>query len=205
MKFFNSPLALFAMLVAFSMSTVSQAQDSNVLLDSDNIKIEKKKLIGRATGDAKPAVKEYGDDWWSVDLKFSTTERITEEVKVKVYLAAYDSINGGEDFVVLTGEVTFINVLQGEDHRATFYLHPASAKRFGGEKEAESFGRTSGEHNVHVEIFEKGRVVADIDMEEDEPGWFRQGPPVSGVLISVEKSPWWPYESLAYSQIKEER
>jgi len=194
----------FATIFTFYLGSSVHAQDKNVLLDPADIKLEPKKLISRATGEAKGAVKEYGEDWWSIDVKFSTEEEITEEVKVKVYLAAYDFLKD-DAFVILTAEETFVNVLKGVEHRATFYLHPGSAKRFGGEKGVQSFGRSSGEHNVHVEIFEKGRLVAEIDMEDDDPNWFREGAPVPDVLIGVKNSPWWPFESLAYSQIKEQR
>ncbi len=192
------------MLLAMGLLNQGQAQDKgNIVLDSADIQLVEKKLSG-ATGEAKEAVKEYGEKWWSIDVKFSTEEEITEEIKVKVYLAGYDFLKD-DAFVILTGEVTFMNVLKGVDHRATFYLHPGSAKRFGGEKGIASFGRTSGEHNVHVEIYEKGRLVSEVDMEDDDVNWFREGIPMPDVLLSVEDSPWWPFESQAYSQIKRQR
>lgn len=204
MKYYIGLMLAAAALFSLQSAVFAQAEE-NIILDSADIKLEKRKLIS-FTREGKPSVKEYGEDWWSVDLTFSTEEEITEEIRVKVYLAGYDALND-DAFVILTGEVTFINVLKGADHRATFYLHPGSAMRFGGEKGIESFGRNSGEHNVRVEIFEKGRLVAEMDMEEalEEPNWFREGAPVPDILLSVEDSPWWPFESLSYSQIKEKR
>ncbi|MEM6885205.1 MAG: hypothetical protein AAF571_09245 [Verrucomicrobiota bacterium] len=203
----NPFCALIAFVALFIVSSGSpvHAQEDNISLDSADITLEPKKLLGQATGEAKPAVKEYGDEWWAINVKFETKEEITEEIKVKVYFAGYDALK--EDaFVVLTGEVTFINVLEGKEHQATFYLHPGAAERFSGvDKRGKEIGESAGQHNVHVEIFEKGRVVTEMDMKDDDLNWFREGAPVPDVLLGVKDSPWWPYESLAYSQIKEGR
>ncbi|MEM6601891.1 MAG: hypothetical protein AAF649_10935 [Verrucomicrobiota bacterium] len=204
MKFPIFAFIALTILSVFFLSPSSHGQDKNVLLDAADIKLEEQKLPARARGDSKEAVKEYGEDWWAIDIKFSTEEEITEEIEVKVYLAAYDFLKD-DAFVVLTAEETFINVLQGSNHRATFYLHPGSARRFGGDKGIASFGRSSGDHNVHVEIFEKGRLVAEMDMKDDDPNWFREGAPIPDVLLGVKDTPWWPFESLAYNQIKEGR
>lgn len=184
------------------------AQDDNVRVDSQDIKLEEKELISEFTKEADPAVRSYDDKWWSIDIKFSTQEDITEEITVKVYLEAYDYFKeerGENAFVVLTGEVTFINILKGDNHKATFYLHPGSAERYGGSKGAKDFGRAN-EHNVRVEVLDRGRLVVEMDMNEDpDPNWFRQGSPIPDILIGVEDSPWWPFECRGYNQIKRKR
>ena len=203
----KSSFGALAVIVSISivlLDSAGFAQNKNILLDASDITLEQQKIPNKADGNAKEAVKEYGEDWWAIDVKFSTEEEITEEIEVKVYLAAYDFLKD-DAFVILTAEETFINVLKGSEHRATFYLHPGSAVRYGGEKGMSSFGKTSGEHNVHVEIFENGRLAAEMDMKDDDPNWFRSGSPVPDVLLRIKDTPWWPFESAAYSQIRDQR
>jgi len=198
---------LFGLSLAF-FSGPLHAQDENVTVDSRDIKLEERDLPDIVLDGAEAAVDVYKEEWWAVDVKFSTRQEITEEITVKVYLEAYDFFKeeaGQPAFVVLSSEVTFINVLQGDNHHATFFLHPGSAERYGGTKGASDFGRP-GEHNVRVEVLDRGRLVVEMDMNEDpNPNWFREGAPVSDVLMSVEQSPWWPVDAGQYSQIKQRR
>lgn len=180
------------------------AEEENIVLDKKDIKLERKKVPGAAT-EGEEAVKEYGEDWWAIDFVFSTELELTEEITFKVYLTGYDQLDEDKP-VILTGEVTFINILEGKEHRGTFYLHPGAAERYSGlDYGIESFGRDSGGYNVRVEIFEKGAFIEGIDLEDDDPNWHTQGTPLSDVLIGVKDSPWWPFEALSYSQIKDER
>jgi hypothetical protein len=198
----------FSTILIVNMGSLTVAQDKNIFLDSKDIKLEQIPLHSKYM-ETSAEIKAYGEDWWAIDIKFSTEAEITKEIKVKVYLAADDyfkEIEGQDAYVILTGEVTFINVLEGSGHRATFYLHPGSARRYSGKDGTRSFGKTSAENYVYVEISENGRLVAEMGMDDKAPvNWHRDGAPVPDVLLSVEKSPWWPFDSRAYNQVKEGR
>lgn len=196
------------LVTVFSIVVASQslrAQQENVKVDSRDIILEQRDLPGSVGG--KPPVDEYRKNWYMVDVKFSTEKDITEEITVKVYLEAYDFFKEEAEqpaFVILTSEVTFINVLKSDEHHATFYLHPGSAERYSGSKPARDFGGNK-DYNVRVEISESRQPAVGIDMFEDEVNWFLQGQQVPDVLMSVEESPWWPFEAARYSQIKKRR
>ncbi|NJK91735.1 MAG: hypothetical protein HC904_07885 [Blastochloris sp.] len=104
--------------------------------DSDNIK------IGEITVEQVPMPKEINrgggnkvldEDWHVIEVKFSTNEELTDEIQVKFFLEAFDS-KKEDQFVILTSEVTFINVPKGENHVATAYLAPGSLLRYVGKK-----------------------------------------------------------------------
>ncbi len=183
----------------------AQRDNENINLDAKKILLVEKALPNEYTREGKASVKTYDDKWWSVDVTFSTNEEMTGEIRIKVYLEAYDyfkEVDKQNGFVVLTGDVVFINVPKGSEHKATFYLHPGSAQRYGGTKGSADFAR-SGEHNVRVEVYEDGRLAVELDMEQDSnPNWFREAASVPDVLISVENSPWWPFEVRQYNQIQ---
>jgi len=149
----------------------------------------------------KAGAKELGEDWYSIEVKFDTTDDITEEITVKFYTDMIDTLKEGSgNTVVLTSETTFINVPKGNGHLATAYLHPSAILRYGGTTGKDGIKKA----NIHVELMENGRSAGPgMDLRPDnQANWYTSFTQVPGILVSVKDSPFWPYEILKFNQIK---
>jgi transcription antitermination factor NusG len=198
MKFKLLIIAFLAFLavVPADFSWLGAAEDG-AGLKIEEIKLEKADLpreVDKASGN-----KALGEDWQMVQVKFSTEEEITEEIQIKVFLEGYDS-RKDEQFVILTSEITYINIPKGSGHLAYFYLPPGSALRYGGKG-----GKDLSKSNVHVDFLENGRMVAQEDKNKDEPNWYSAAQQISGVLMSLKESPFWPSQAAQVNHIKVSR
>jgi hypothetical protein len=140
--------------------------------------------------------KVLDESWHVIQVKFSTEDELIEEVQIKFFVEGEDS-KKDKQFVVLTSEVTYLNVTKGE-HMAYVYLTPGSAQRYAGEK-----GKDLKDFNIHVDILENGRMAAQKDKKEkDELNWYTSAQQVNSVLVSLIDSPFWPASARRVDQIK---
>jgi hypothetical protein len=161
--------------------------------------------------------------WLRIDVPFSTTNKFTPEVKFKFYLEGYEGVpepEGGkvkEKFVVLTGEATYRDVPSGKKHYAGVFLPPASVLRFAGTKPGGEQDWAKGMMNLKVEATEAGSLVEGaFDLQEAKEkgpsgrggkkdlGWNKStdAQEVSGVLLPIYDTPFWPKDYKRYSQPK---
>lgn len=146
------------------------------------------------------------ESWWQVWVKFSVepnledpTKLFLDEVTIKVYVDGLEEPDK-EGYVVLTSEVTFINVPVGREHFATFYLYPTAANRYGGPG-----ARGFRQSNVFAEalvggLLSHGRMMKENPQEDSE--WYKKGRQINKLLIPFFESPWWPFEAGTYNQFK---
>jgi len=161
--------------------------------------------------------------WLRIDVPFTTEKKVTPEVKLKFFL---EGLRGGggekgakesEKFVVLTGEVTYLDVPKGAKHYAGMFLPPASTLRFAGLKpngEADWSGRKM---NLRVEATDRGAPVEEFfDLQGDrdkglsgrggkkDPEWHKaaDAQEVTRVLLPVTETPFWPKDYKRYPQPK---
>lgn len=161
--------------------------------------------------------------WLRIDVPFATEKKNTPEVKFKFFLEGYEVVEGekgGKDtekFVVLTGEVTYLDVPKGGKHYAGVFLPPASTLRFAGIKpngEADWSGRKM---NLRVEATDRGTPVEEFfDLQGDrdkglsgrggkkDPEWHKaaDAQEVAGALLPVTETPFWPKDYKRYPQPK---
>lgn len=161
--------------------------------------------------------------WLRIDVPFTTEKKVTPEVKLKFFLEGYEVVEGekgakdSEKFVVLTGEVTYLDVPKGAKHYAGMFLPPASTLRFAGLKpngEADWSGRKM---NLRVEATDRGAPVEEFfDLQGDrdkglsgrggkkDPEWHKaaDAQEVTGVLLPVTETPFWPKDYKRYPQPK---
>lgn len=161
--------------------------------------------------------------WLRIDVPFATEKKNTPEVKFKFFLEGYEVVEGekgGKDtekFVVLTGEVTYLDVPKRGKHYAGIFLSPASTMRFAGLKpngEADWSGRKM---NLRVEATDRGTPVEEFfDLQGDrekglsgrggkkDPEWHKaaDAQEVAGVLLPVTETPFWPKDYKRYPQPK---
>ena len=170
-------------------------------------------------------VKEASQDarWLRIDVPFSTTNRFTPEVKFRFSLEGYEGVPAAEagkmtvKFVVLTGEATYRDVPAGKKHFAAVFLPPASVLRFAVHKLGGEMDWAKGLMNLRVEATEGGAPVEkvfDLQSEKDkgpsgrggkkDPDWNKSSDAteVSGVLLPIYETPFWPTDYKRYSQPK---
>ncbi|GAB4249967.1 MAG: hypothetical protein OHK005_16900 [Candidatus Methylacidiphilales bacterium] len=171
----------------------------------EEIKFQQTSLNRNAT-QGSSADRMLSESWWQVWVKFSATPRpedpnpgFVDEVTIKVYVDGVEDPEK-EGYVVLTSEVTFINVPAGREHFATFYLYPTAANRYGGPG-----ARGFRQSNVFAEALVGGQPVSKRMMKEikgDDPEWYKKGRQINNLLIPFFESPWWPFEAGTYNQFK---
>jgi hypothetical protein len=179
---------------------VQAQKEPSAKLVKGSIKFDKAQLPTEISK-VSPGSKVLGEDWYSIEVKFDTTEDFTEEITVKFYTDMIDTLKeGNANTVVLTSETTFINVPKGNGHLATAYLHPSSILRYGGTTGKDGIKKA----NIHVELMENGRSAGPGEdlRPENQANWYTSFTQVPGVLLSLKDSPFWPYEMLKFNQIK---
>jgi hypothetical protein len=170
-----------------------------------DIKLERANLPGEVRGQA--VEQELNGDWFMVEAKFSTDVN-AEQVQVKFYVEAVQDTFATEKetgeakekgaYLVLTGDQTYLNVPKGREHYAAMFLDPMSLIRYGGKDGVRAFRQL----NVHVQVSMGANIDAEKDMKQDDAGWFDKGQQVSGVLIGLKDSPWWPSQTKRYNRVK---
>jgi len=161
--------------------------------------------------------------WLRIDVPFQTKKKITPELKFKFYLEGYEVIEsedggkGSEKLVILTGEAIYRDIPKGEKHFAGIFLPPASMGRFSGTKANGEMDWSEKKLNLRVEVTEGGvpcESVFDLMAEREkgpsgrggkkDPDWFKgaDAQEVSGVLLPVQDTPFWPKDFKRYPQPK---
>ena len=161
--------------------------------------------------------------WLRIDVPFATEKKNTPEIKFKFFLEGYEVVEGEkeakdtEKFVVLTGEVTYRDVPKGTKHYAGMFLPPASTLRFAGLKPNGEADWTSRKMNLRVEAIDRGTPVEELfDLQGDrdkglsgrggkkDSDWHKaaDAQEVSGALLPVTETPFWPKDYKRYPQVK---
>jgi len=162
--------------------------------------------------------------WLRIDLPFATEKKVTPEIKFKFFLEGYEVMEaekGGkstEKFVVLTGEVAYRDVPRGPKHYAGMFLPPASVFRFAGTKPNGETDWSGRKMNLRVEAVDQGIAVEEVfDLQSDrdkglsgrggqkDPEWHRaaDAQEISGALLPVTATPFWPKDFKRYPQLKQ--
>jgi hypothetical protein len=127
--------------------------------------------------------------WLKVEFHYGTTPVLTtkylDEVQFKIWIEGLDllaknaPVPGKGVAVVMTGEVTYVNVPAGKDLYGSFYVHPNTIGRYSS-RDAEDFDR---KFNIHVEAYVGGQLMDQIDKrKEKDPAWFKPILPTSFIV-----------------------
>ena len=164
--------------------------------------------------------------WLRIDVPFETSKKFTPEIKFKFYLEGYELVTpeeGGkagkpeETFVILTGETTYRDIPEGKKHYAGMFLNPAATLRYAGKKTGGENDWSQLRMNLRVEAFEggapsdsffdlhssKNKGPSDRGGTED-PEWYKstEGKEISGALLPLLDTPFWPKDYKRYPQPK---
>jgi len=162
--------------------------------------------------------------WLRIDVPFQTKKKITPELKFKFFLEGYEVTEGedgggktSEKFVILTGEAIYRDIPKGDKHFAGLFLSPASVTRFSGTKPNGDMDWSERKLNLRVEASEGGAPCESFfDLMSDkekgpsgrggkkDPDWYKssEAQEVSGALLGVQETPFWPKDYKRYSQPK---
>jgi len=130
------------------------------------------------------------DRWLQVEVEFTATPELTDELTFKYYIL----FNGS----LLTGEVTHVNIPAGRENRSVMYVPPRVLARFANNRPITE----NSCQNVAVQIVQQGTVKAETSLNRAAPQWFATLPQVSGFVLDKNQTPFAPLYWDRYEQIK---
>ncbi|MDQ3623238.1 MAG: hypothetical protein M3463_12215 [Verrucomicrobiota bacterium] len=128
--------------------------------------------------------------WLEMEISYETAPDEIDELTFRYTVLVEKKL--------LTGEVTYANILKGRDHYAVMYISPKGLDRLLGGK-AISAGSVE---NVWVEVSRQGQVLA---RESLKPGAVPNLPQVAGLVLSKDHTPFAPLYYDRYESIKAAR
>lgn len=130
--------------------------------------------------------------WLQVEFTFdcNTDRDLLPEVTFRVYIEVQDLANPKDQdgpAAVLTGETTFVNLPNARDLRGSFFVHPYTLRRFGGEN---AFSNFKSKRNIRVEALIDGQQIAFKDEHQDDANWVGTLKKIGNLVLPREMSPW---------------
>jgi hypothetical protein len=128
--------------------------------------------------------------WLKVEFHYSVTPRADQgnflpSLTIKVWIEGRDLYDPqgkpGEGIaVVLTGEVTYVNVPAGKDEYGVVYVHPDTLARYSTTQGYTDFDRN---FNIHAEVDVDGQISDYYDKnKEPDLNWYTKPRPVKGLV-----------------------
>jgi hypothetical protein len=125
-----------------------------------------------------------------VEAVFAAAPEFTDELTFKYFIL----LNGR----LLTGEVTHVNIGAGRENRSVMYVTPRSLARLLGNKAITE----SAIQNIAVQILHKGAIQNELSFTRAAPQWYASLPPLPGLLLNKNETPFAPLYWDRYEQIK---
>jgi hypothetical protein len=188
MKTIQLPLLVIAMLCLASSTRAQTTAAGNFTVT----KITKNLITSPQfsyTG-AQQYVANQREPWLEVEVEFTSTAEVTDDLTFKYYIA----VNGN----VLTGEVTHMNVMAGKGNRSVMYVPPKALDRLNGGRPVTS----SAIQNITVQIVQQGAVKDEANSTRAAAKWYAALPQVPGLLLNKNETPFAPLYWDRYEQIK---
>lgn len=159
---------------------------------------------------ARKASSRGEEDWMIVDFSYNINVPegvdFLEEAEFRVYVEVPTKADPRDDkfkeSVVLTGDVTYVNLPMGEN-RGSLYIPPQTIQRYGGRKVMER--RKNPPLNIHVEAFANRRQVDSKSMNEEKGQqalWFQKLPNIDGQIYRQNQCPFIASDTILYPPIK---
>jgi hypothetical protein len=143
-----------------------------------------------AYGGAEQYPAAESNRWLQVEVEFAATPALTDQLTVKYFIL----FNGN----LFTGEVTHVNVPAGRERRSVIYMTPRTLVRYGGNRPI----TVNSVPNVAVQIVQQGAVKDELSFARAQPQWYAALPPISGLLLNKNETPFAPLYWDRYEQIK---
>jgi hypothetical protein len=134
------------------------------------------------------------DRWLEVEVEFSSTAEVTDELTVRYFIL----VNGQ----LLTGEVTHTNITGGRASRSVMYVPPQGLARVMNNR---TITPTSIQ-NIAIQLVQQGSVKDEQSLVRGTPPqWYKGVPPLSGLVLNKNETPFAPLYWDRYEQIKAAR
>jgi hypothetical protein len=128
--------------------------------------------------------------WLIMEVSFSSEPDWADDVTLKYFVL----IGTGRDAKLFSASITHVNVKRRSSHYSAMFLHPNVLDRYGA-------GRVQA---VTVQLFHKGRLIA----QESEPNlrtrWWEQFTPIAGQLLPPQETPWSVVAHERYEAVRRE-
>jgi hypothetical protein len=145
--------------------------------------------------------------WLMVDVTYDVAaeRKFLPDLQFKIYIEVQDlAIPTDKEgpAAALTGDQTYVNIPDGKDYHAIFYVHPFTLQRFGGDNAAREYKVASGK-DIHIEAYNDGQEIASKDKNtEQDPNWFSSLKKINGFVIPKDQSPW-PWDNSRVPPVKQ--
>jgi len=117
-----------------------------------------------------------GQNWLQIETEFESSPDWADDVQLKYYVL----LGRGGNARCLVGEVAYVNVAKGAQHYSAMFVHPNTLQRYGnGQVEA-----------VAVQLFHKGRLIAQSSYPPSNDPWWERFTPISGLVLPPRETPW---------------
>lgn len=125
--------------------------------------------------------------WLEMEISFETIPAEIDELTLRYTVLIEKKL--------LTGEVTYMNILKGREHYGVMYLSPKTLERLTGGKPLSS----AGVENVWIEVARQGQV---LDKTSLKPGNVPNLPQVAGMIQNKSDTPFAPLYHDRYEELK---
>lgn len=185
-------VALYFATLFLWASTPIEGQPTRAAADFQIVKITKNLITApQITYDgAQQYRSNERDRWLEVEVEFAATPAWTDELTMKYFIL----LNGK----LLTGEVTHVNVPADRELRSVMYVAPRTLARFAGNRPL----TLSTVQNVAVQLLQGGAVKSEASLERAAPRWYAATPPINGLVLNKNETPFAPLYWDRYEQIK---
>ena len=191
----------------------SAAPTTIVIMESQGIRasLVDAPVVSGSFGDPPSSEGLRGKKWVEIAFDFKCEDAIKgyiDEIKFKISVEGREFVNLDDTVgvpVVLTGDVTFINVpakTGGSKNTGYFFIHPSAVDRYGG-REGRGFQFVGAVHNksnnnIRIEAEMGGQPVVlvhetgqkYIDLLRDDEKWVDQCKAVPHQVVDQNHSPW---------------
>jgi hypothetical protein len=131
--------------------------------------------------------------WLEVEVEFVSVPELTNELTVRYFIL----FNGK----LFTGEVTHVDIPAGRENHSVIYMPPQTVARFA----PRGILFPTSVQNVAVQLLQGGTVKSELSLNRAPPRWYATLPPVSGLLLNKNETPFAPLYWERYPQIKSTR
>jgi hypothetical protein len=210
----RSCLALLILGLGATSPAFGQAKNSPVAFSNQDAIttafVDPPVTTGSAGGTASNA--NGNTQWLKVEIHYGATDALTtpylDSVTIKVWIEGRDSSVANSQgtkgiAIVLTGEVTYVNIAQSKDVYGVFYVHPSTLARYSGDGGYEDFDR---KFDIHAQLSVGGAVMDDINKgKEPDPvilTWFTKLKAIPNLVYRQDQSPFLSADVDRYPAIK---
>jgi len=178
----------------FALAAMALAASAQSLVGVGSVKLGKVTVEAPTSPEYQvtggPTKRSKNEKWLEFEVEYETKPDEIDELTFK-FTALIEK-------KLLTGEVTYANILQGKSHFAVMYVSPKGIGRLTGGKPLTG----AGIENVWVEVSRQGLILDKANFKPGNPPNAQQ---VTGLVLKKDDTPFAPLFFDRYEAIKQQR